>query len=229
MLRQSLRRSVRRLQGGVRGAGAEARPDKTSAPPDYAHVVIETARYSTTNNSNNNVEEVYIEPQDTVLLEMRPTTSTTTANLFNTLPVDQLGAYSLDLSLPTLQRRSIRRNNSDRPQQQQQQQPEHPPGRVVAVGVGSLHRADSEAVLVEDAEPINVDSGSEIYTAVSEISIIVTDDTNDNDNDDHDDDNDHERVRSSAEIEAVNVHVRQNSALSQQMVTIDMDTSTSVI
>jgi len=142
--------------------------------------------------------------------------------------VDQLGAYSLDLSLPTLQRRSIRRNNSDRPQQQQQQ-PEHPPGRVVAVGVGSLHRADSEAVLVEDAEPINVDSGSEIYTAVSEISIIVTDDTNDNDNDDHDDDNDHERVRSSAEIEAVNVHVRQNSALSQQMVTIDMDTSTSVI
>ena len=87
---------------------------------------------------------------------------------------------------------------------------------------------------MEDAEPINIDSASEIYTAVSEISIEVTD-VND-DQGDNDDGNDHERVRSSAEIEAVNVHVRQSSTLStlsnvsqQQVVTIDMDTSTSVI
>ena len=211
MLRESFRRSVRRL--GARG-GAEARPNKPAPPPDYAHVVIETARHTTNTN-----DDVYIEPHDSIMFEMRPTAS-------NTLN-SELGAYSLDLSLPTLQRRSIRRNNSDR-SQQQQQQPEHPPGRVVAVGVGALHRAGSEAVLMDEAEPINVDSGSELYTALSEISINVCD-TNDDDIETVDDDC--ERVRSSAEMEAVNIHVRQDShtSTSSQVVTIDMDTSTSVI
>ena len=231
MLRQSFRRSVRRLQGAAGDTRSKGPP-----PPDYVNVVIETARYSAPNNgasTSHNIDEVYIDPHDTVLLEMRPTNT----NLFNTtanIPAEQLGAYSLDLNLPTLQRRSIRRN-SERPSQQPQQQPEHPHGRVVALGVGALHRADSEAVLVEDAEPINIDSGSEIYTAVSEISIEVTD-VNDDQADRDDDGNDHERVRSSAEIEAVNVHVRQSSTLSslsnvsqQPVVTIDMDTSTSVI
>ena len=228
MLRQSFRRSVRRLQGSA-AAGGEPRGNKSGPPPDYAHVIIETARHSNvgTGNNNDTTEEVYVEPHDAIIFEMRPT-----SNLFNT----ELGAYSLDLSLPTLQRRSIRRNSSDRPQQPQ----EHPPGRVLAVGVGSLHRADSEAVLMDDAEPINIDSGSEIYTAMSEISINVCD-TSDRDAGDgdmvtvdvteaSDDANDCERARSCAEMEAVNVHVRQSSLpSSQQVVTIDMDMSTSVI
>ena len=223
MLRQSFRRSVRRLQGAT-ATGGEARGSKSGPPPDYAHVIIETARHSNVGASNNNdtTEEVYVEPHDATIFEMRPT-----SNIFNT----ELGAYSLDLSLPTLQRRSIRRNSSDRPQ-------DHPPGRVLAVGVGSLHRADSEAVLMDDAEPINVDSGSEIYTAMSEISINVCDtsvrDAGDGDiavdTEASDDANDCERPRSCAEMEAVNVHVRQSSLpTSQHIVTIDMDTSTSVI
>jgi len=228
MLRQSFRRSVRRLQGA---RGAEALVDKSLSPPDYAHVVIETARHSNvgitgSSSDSNNGEEVYVEPHDAIIFEMRPTPN----NLFNT----ELGAYSLDLSLPTLQRRSIRRNNNESVQQHQQQQQDHPHGRVVALGVGSLHRADSEAVLMEDAEPINIDSGSEIYAAMSEISIDVGDvSSRVNDDNDHvceanDDPGDCERVRSSAEMEAINVHVRQNSQ-HQQVVNIDMDTSTSVI
>ena len=111
----------------------------------------------------------------------------------------------------------------------------------MAVGVGNLHRADSEAVLMEDAEPMNIDSASEVYTAVSEISLdlgevggSVIEDTSDGDC---------ERLRSSAEMEAVNFHVRQSSLPSpseslhvrqsslpaQQGVTIDMDMSTSGI
>ena len=237
MLRQSFRRSVRRLQGAT-GGGQEPRSEaKHSAlPPDYAHVVIESTRGQAAGaaaRSPHNDPDVYAEPHDAIIFEMRPT-----GNIFNT----ELGAYSLDLSLPTLQRRSVRRNNSsDRPQQQQHHQ-EEPPGQLLAVGVGNLHRADSEAVLMEDAEPMNIDSASEVYTAVSEITLdlgevggSVIEDTSDT--------GDCERLRSSAEMEAVNFHVRQSSLPSpseslhvrqsslpaQQGVTIDMDMSTSVI
>ena len=100
--------------------------------------------------------------------------------------------------------------------------------------MGSLHRADSEAVLMEEAEPMNIDSVSEVSLDLGEvIEDRVMEDTSDTG----------ERLRSSAEMEAVNFHVRQSSLPSpseslhvrqsslpaQQGVTIDMDMSTSVI
>ena len=114
---------------------------------------------------------------------------------------------------------------------------------MVAVGVGSLHRADSEAVLMEDAEPMNIDSGSEVYTAVSEISLDLGEEAGSVIEELDTEAEDCERVRSSAEMEAVNfhvrqsslptpsdsLHVRQSSLPAQQVVTIDMDMSTSVI
>ena len=223
MLRQSFRRSVRRLQGAA-GGGQEPRSEaKHSAlPPDYAHVVIESTRGQEARSPHAD-PDVYAEPHDAIIFEMRPT-----GNIFNT----ELGAYSLDLSLPTLQRRSVRRNNSSDRQQQQHQ--EEPPGQLLAVGVGSLHRADSEAVLMEDAEPMNIDTVSEVSLDLGEvIEDRVMEDTSDTG----------ERLRSSAEMEAVNFHVRQSSLPSpseslhvrqsslpaQQGVTIDMDMSTSVI
>merc|ERR1719367_2665749 len=135
MLRQSFRRSVRRLQG----AAVESRGNKSGPPPDYAHVIIETARHSNvgTGNNNDTTEEVYVEPHDAIILEMRPT-----------------------------------------------------------------------------SKPINIDSGSEIYTAMSEISINVCD-TSDRDagegnivtldvTEASDEAMDCERARSCAEMEAVN-------------------------
>ena len=98
MLRQSFRRSVRRLQGAT-GGGQESSSGgaKNSAPPDYAHVFIESTRQAAgaaARSSNTNPGEVvYTEPNDAIIFEMRPT-----GNIFNT----ELGAYSLDLSLPTL-------------------------------------------------------------------------------------------------------------------------------
>ena len=197
MLRQSIRRSMRRLQG-VYGAGAANLPKE--APPDYAHVIIETSRHSP---GGGGLEEspgphspVYTEPQDALIFEMRPTGGP---------EVGGLGAQSLDLSLPRLERR----------------------GQVVALGVGSLHRADSEAVLVEDAESINIDSASDIYTAMSEVSLsgeaVETGES------EADEAADCERVRSSAEMEAVNIHIVQPSQSSHHVLTIDMDTSSSVI
>ena len=198
--RQSLRRSVRRLQSTVYGAGAASLPKE--APPDYAHVIIETSRHSNVGAGalEDTHNPVYTEPQDALIFEMRPTAGPELGGLGS--------AQSLDLSLPRLERR----------------------GQVVALGVGSLHRADSEAVLVEDAESINIDSASDIYTAMSEVSLpgevseameAETDQTADC-----------ERVRSSAEMEAVNIHIVQPSQPSQsshRVLTIDMDTSSSVI
>ena len=178
---------------------------------------------------------MYLEPRDSIIFEMRPTA----ADIFHADTVLAASHYSLDLSLPTLQRRSVRRNSSHRQQQQQQQQP---PGRVLAVGVGSLHRADSEAVLVEAAEPINVDSDAaselQLYSDTAsldsdavtlELELACSSDEAAADSDY--DAGDCERVRSSAEMEAVNMHVRQLSSSSGggHVVTIDMDTSTSVI
>ena len=189
---------------------------------------------------------MYLEPRDSIIFEMRPTA----ADIFHADTVLAASHYSLDLSLPTLQRRSVRRNSSHRQQQQQQQ----PPGRVLVVGVGSLHRADSEAVLVEAAEPINVDSDAaselQLYSDTAslggsggdaaaaetdsdavtlELTLACSSDEAAADSDY--DAGDCERVRSSAEMEAVNMHVWQLSSSSGggHVVTIDMDTSTSVI
>ena len=229
MLRQSFRRSVRRLAGAGAGQGAGS---KAAAPPDYAHVIIESRPAGAAQLA---AEEVYLEPRDSIIFEMRPTA----ADIFHADTVLAASHYSLDLSLPTLQRRSVRRNSSHRQQQQQQQQP---PGRVLAVGVGSLHRADSEAVLVEAAEPINVDSDAaselQLYSDTAsldsdavtlELELACSSDEAAADSDY--DAGDCERVRSSAEMEAVNMHVWQLSSSSGggHVVTIDMDTSTSVI
>ena len=164
MLRQSFRRSVRRLAGA--GAGQRA-GSKAAAPPDYAHVIIQSRPAGAAQLA---AEEVYLEPRDSIIFEMRPTA----ADIFHADTVLAASHYSLDLSLPTLQRRSVRRNSSHRQQQQQQQQPA---GRVLAVGVGSLHRADSEAVLVEAAEPINVDSDAaselQLYSDTASLYLII--------------------------------------------------------
>jgi len=192
MLRQSIRRSMRRLQG-VYGAGANNLPKE--APPDYAHVIIETSRHSGQPGQEENGSPLYNDPHDAIMLEMRPTAG----------PDLVLGAQSLDLSLPRLERR----------------------GQVVALGVGSLHRADSEAVLVEDAESINIDSASDIYTAMSEVSL--SGEAGEAVESEAEEAADCERVRSSAEMEAVNIHIRQPSNSSHHVLTIDMDTSSSVI
>ena len=228
MLRQSFRRSVRRLAGAGAGQGAGS---KAAAPPDYAHVIIESRPAGAAQLA---AEEVYLEPRDSIIFEMRPTA----ADIFHADTVLAASHYSLDLSLPTLQRRSVRRNSSHRQQQQQQQ----PPGRVLAVGVGSLHRADSEAVLVEAAEPINVDSDAaselQLYSDTAsldsdavtlELELACSSDEAAADSDY--DAGDCERLRSSAEMEAVNMHVWQLSSRSGggHVVTIDMDTYTSVI
>ena len=240
MLRQSFRRSVRRLAGAGAGQGAGS---KAAAPPDYAHVIIESRPAGAAQLA---AEEVYLEPRDSIIFEMRPTA----ADIFHADTVLAASHYSLDLSLPTLQRRSVRRNSSHRQQQQQQQ----PPGRVLAVGVGSLHRADSEAVLVEAAEPINVDSdaaselqlysynasfggsGGDAAAAEADIDAVTLELTLACSSDEAAADSDYdagdcERVRSSAEMEAVNMHVWQLSSSSGggHVVTIDMDTYTSVI
>ena len=113
---------------------------------------------------------------------------------------------------------------------------------MLTVGVGSLHRADSEAVLVEAAEPINVDSDAaselQLYSDTAsldsdavtlELELACSSDEAAADSDY--DAGDCEREGSSAEMEAVNMHVRQLSSSSGggHVVTIDMDTSTSVI
>lgn len=230
MLRQSFRRSVRRLQNGIGGASAELRyKDNEPPPPDYATVIIETSRHSNLPGSNEstlstNTEEVYMDPHDALGFEMTSPRSQR-ANL------EELGAYSLDFG--SLQRRSIRSNRSQL----------HPTGRVLALGVGNLHRADSEAVLVEAAEPINIDSASEIYSAASELSLgesALFHSENGTLRSMYGEslyvDNENERVRSSHE-EAVNLNVivvqdrgeRQNRNGTNQVLTINVDTSTSVI
>ena len=198
MLRQSLRRSMRRLQG-VYGPGAATLPKE--APPDYAHVIIETSRHSTGGLEETPGSALYSDPQDAVTLELRPRERAGS----EVGGLGGLGPQSLDLSLPRLERR----------------------GQVVALGVGSLHRADSEAVLVEDAESINIDSASDIYTAMSEVSLPS--EAGQTGETEADEAADCERVRSSAEMEAVNIHIRQPSNSSHHVLTIDMDTSSSVI
>merc|ERR1712025_133783 len=170
-----------------------------------------------------NTEEVYIDPHDALEMTSSPSQQ---GNL------EELGAYSLDFG--SLQRRSVR---SDRSQP-------HPTGRVLALGVGSLHRADSEAVLVEAAEPINIDSASEIYSPASDLSLgesALFHSENGTLRSVYGEsfyvDNENERVRSSHE-EAVNLNVivvqdrgerqqrNNNNNNNNQVLTINVDTST---
>ena len=67
MLRQSFRRSVRRLAGAGAGQGAGS---KAAAPPDYAQVIIESRPAGAAQLA---AEEVYLEPRDSIIFEMRPT------------------------------------------------------------------------------------------------------------------------------------------------------------
>jgi len=234
MLRQSFRRSVRRLQNGLGGASADLRyKDNDQPPPDYATVIIETSRHSNLPGSNEstlstNTEEVYFDPHDALNFEM-------TSHINPRANLDEeLGAYSLDFG--SLQRRSIRSERS---------QP-HSSGRVLALGVGNLHRADSEAVLVEAAEPINIDSASEIYSAPSELSLgesTLFHSENGTLRSMYGEslyvDNENERMRSTHE-EAVNLNVillqdrgerqnRSDRSGANQVLTINVDTSSSVI
>merc|ERR1712218_701714 len=122
--------------GAWRGRGRGRGPGtKAAAPPDYAHVIIESRPAGAAQLA---AEEVYLEPRDSIIFEMRPTA----ADIFHADTVLAASHYSLDLSLPTLQRRSVRRNSSHRQQQQQQQQP---PGRVEDVRSWRRRRCTSSS------------------------------------------------------------------------------------
>ena len=141
-----------------------------------------------------------------------------------------MGAFSLQVSLPSqstsnsdpalpdfmdfpsLQRRSIRSS-----------------GRVLALGVGmgALQRTDSEAVLVETAEPIHADSADEEEEAV-EVRSVSEDGFGPAEYVESGDEAD----RGEVELEAVNPHVilRERAAGQHgQVITINMDTTSSVI
>ena len=141
---------------------------------------------------------------------------------------EELGAFSLQVNLPSqststdpdlpdfmdfpsLQRRSIRSS-----------------GRVLALGVGmgALQRTDSEAVLVETAEPIHADSADEDdaieVRSISEDGFGPAEYVESGD----------EADRGEVELEAVNPHVilRERAAGQHgQVITINMDTTSSVI
>jgi len=198
MLRQSFRRSVRRLQSGLSPPSPHWKPPPSLPPPDYATVIIETRA---ANRTLEDQDQLYSDPSDALSFEMVSPTPAHTA--YDSLPsFGDLGSMNF-MDFPSLQRRSIRSS-----------------GRVLALGVGGLSRTDSEAVLVEAAEPIDRDSGDESEAvevrSVSEEGFGPA-----------------EYVESGAEAdrdeveEAVNPHVivRERG----QVITIDMDTSTSVI
>ena len=117
------------------------------------------------------------------------------------------------MDFPSLQRRSIRSS-----------------GRVLALGVGMgvLQRTDSEAVLVETAEPIHADSADE--EEAMEVRSISEDGFGPAEYVESGDEAD----RGEVELEAVNPHVilRERAAAGGQLgqvITINMDTTSSVI
>ena len=141
-----------------------------------------------------------------------------------------MGAFSLQVSLPSqstsnsdqdlpdfmdfpsLQRRSIRSS-----------------GRVLALGVGmgALQRTDSEAVLVETAEPIHADSADEEEEAI-EVRSVSEDGFGPAEYVESGDEAD----RGEVELEAVNPHVILRERVAGQhgqVITINMDTTSSVI
>jgi len=222
MLRQSFRRSVRRLQSGLSSDPPRWKPPPTSGPPppDYATVIIESSRVAAHHvREHSDPEQLYCDPTDAISFEMvSPPRS----------QQEELGAFSLQVNLPSqststdpdlpdfmdfpsLQRRSIRSS-----------------GRVLALGVGmgALQRTDSEAVLVETAEPIHADSADEDdaieVRSISEDGFGPAEYVESGD----------EADRGEVELEAVNPHVilRERAAGQHgQVITINMDTTSSVI
>jgi hypothetical protein len=115
-------------------------------PPDYATVVIESGPAGPPA-----ADSLYSEPADALSFELvaRPTAAHEDAFSLPSLPLrgDPMNEFLAPTAtqqyspLPALQRRSLRRS-----------------GHFVALGIETgLQRADSEAQLVEAAEPINVD------------------------------------------------------------------------
>ncbi|XP_023334005.1 uncharacterized protein LOC111705629 [Eurytemora carolleeae] len=165
IIRQSFRRSMRRLQGGGRHLIKD-----TSSPPDYATVIIESSNFSALGQDSSNFSALgqdssgYSAPPSEAQEEM----------YFDNLqqrPVEDrvdLGAFSLDLGLVRLERRE---SDSGRPGEQDRTtdlryrhsmnlgRETGVEGGFLALGVGGLLRADSEAVLVETEEPVHIEPG----------------------------------------------------------------------
>merc|ERR1719350_2240224 len=255
MLRQSFRRSVRRLQSGLSSSSPHWKPPQASGPPppDYATVIIESSRgvpgvpphqhheghhHHHHTRERSDPEQLYCDPTDAISFEMVSPPR---------IQPEELGAFSLQVNLPaqsissdpdlpdfmdfpSLQRRSIRSS-----------------GRVLALGVdmGALQRTDSEAVLVETAESIHADSADEEESlATIEVRSISEDGFGPAEYVESGDEAD----RGEVELEAVNPHVHvlrqdhhgggQHGVLRQdhhgaghhgQVITINMDTTSSVI
>ena len=197
-------------------------PTSGAPPPDYATVIIESSRIAAHHvRERSDPEQLYCDPTDAISFEMvSPPRS----------QQEELGAFSLQVSLPSqstsnsdqdlpdfmdfpsLQRRSIRSS-----------------GRVLALGVGmgALQRTDSEAVLVETAEPIHADSADEEEEAI-EVRSVSEDGFGPAEYVESGDEAD----RGEVELEAVNPHVilRERAAGQHgQVITINMDTTSSVI
>merc|ERR1719350_2354202 len=236
MLRQSFRRSVRRLQSGLSSSSPHWKPPQASGPPppDYATVIIESSRgvpgvpphqhheghhHHHHTRERSDPEQLYCDPTDAISFEMVSPPR---------IQPEELGAFSLQVNLPaqsissdpdlpdfmdfpSLQRRSIRSS-----------------GRVLALGVdmGALQRTDSEAVLVETAESIHADSADEEESlAAIEVRSISEDGFGPAEYVESGDEAD----RGEVELEAVNPHVILRERVAGQVITINMDTTSSVI
>ena len=149
MLRQSFRRSVRRLQSSV-APGWKPPP---APPPDYATVIIESwprppAPHHPRQHSD--PEQLYCGPADALAFEMVPPGRAGEPGPFSLASGRAEPDLPEFIDFPSLQRRSVRSS-----------------GRLVALGVQRLQRTDSEAVLVEAAESIHLDSEEERVDVVS--------------------------------------------------------------
>ena len=154
---------MRRLQGGGRHLIKD-----TSSPPDYATVIIESSNFSALGQDSSSYSAPPAEAQEEMYfdnLQRRPVEDR----------VD-LGAFSLDLGLVRLERRE---SDSGRPGEQDRTtdlryrhsinlgRETGVEGGFLALGVGGLLRADSEAVLVETEEPVHIEPGIIINQSIS--------------------------------------------------------------
>ena len=159
------RRSMRRLQGGGRHLIKD-----TSSPPDYATVIIESSNFSALGQDSSNFSAL---GQDSSSYSAPPAEAQEEMYFDNLQrrPVEDrvdLGAFSLDLGLVRLERRE---SDSGRPGEQDRTtdlryrhsinlgRETGVEGGFLALGVGGLLRADSEAVLVETEEPVHIEPG----------------------------------------------------------------------
>ena len=137
MLRQSIRRSIHRLQNGLGASQEEISYCKNTepSPPDYSMIIIENSR----DNINDTNVSLNIDNSDRILYErLGPNTDAISSS--ERLGLEDLGAYSLDVetfyeNLPSQQKEC-----------------------VLALGFQALQHADSESILVESADHINTDS-----------------------------------------------------------------------